>query len=216
MISADTRRSFRYSPLFARWKLDEGKGLAAADASGSKFDGVLKGAPAWTNLAGRAGLRFDGADDIVEMPTRLESLAVPFTFTLWVNPAAEQMEYANILGNHAGFNGLVMQQDGNKTNRFYFGYGDGAKGFGPGPAQLTAGTWQHVAVVCDGEKAFCYINGEEKSTGSSKGEFAPNMNLTFRLGQGYGEKRFFKGLLSDVRIYRIALSLAEVQAVMKE
>jgi hypothetical protein len=61
--------------------------------------------------------------------------------------------------------------------------------------QLTAGTWQHVAVVCDGEKAFCYINGEEKSLGSSIGKFAPNPNLTFRLGQGYGEKRFFRGLL---------------------
>ncbi len=216
VMAADTRHVFRYSPILARWKLDEGKGLAAADASGSKLDGVLKGAPVWTNLAGRAGLNFDGADDIVEMPTRLESLAVPFTFTLWVNPAAEQMEYANILGNHAGFRGLVMQQDQNKTNLFYLGYGDGSKGYGCGLAQLTAGTWQHVAVVFDGEKAFCYINGEEKSTGSSKGEFAPNMNLTFRLGQGYSEKRFFKGLLSDVRIYRMALSAAEVQKVMKE
>ncbi len=216
MIGAGASKSFRYSQLFARWKLDEGQGLAAADASGSKFDGVLKGAPVWTNRAGRAGLSFDGVDDIVEMPTRLESLAVPFTFTLWINPAAEQMAYANILGNHVGFRGLVMQQDQNKTNLFYLGYGDGSKGYGCGLAQLTAGTWQHVAVVCDGEKAFCYINGEEKSTGSSKGEFAPNMNLTFRLGQGYSEKRFFKGLLSDVRIYRMALSAAEVQKVIKE
>ncbi|MFZ4397322.1 MAG: LamG-like jellyroll fold domain-containing protein [Kiritimatiellia bacterium] len=216
MIGADASKSFRYSPLFARWTLDEGRGLAAADDSGGKFDGVLKGAPVWTNLAGRAGLSFDGVDDIVEMPTRLESLAVPFSFTLWVNPAAEQMEYANILGNHANFNGLVMQQDQNKTNRFYFGYGDGAKGYGSGSVQLIAAAWQHVAVVCDGEKAFCYINGEEKSLGSSIGKFAPNPNLTFRLGQGYGEKRFFRGLLSDVRIYRMALSPAEVQKVLKE
>ena len=188
----------------------------AADASESKLDGALKGGPVWTNLAGRAGLSFDGVDDIVEMPTWLESLAVPFSFTLWVSPAAEQMEYANILGNHANFNGLVMQQDQNKTNLFYLGYGDGGKGYGCGLVQLTAGEWQHVAVVCDGEKAFCYINGEEKSTGSSKGEFVPNRNLTFRLGQGYHDKRFFRGLLSDVRIYRLALSPAEVQAVMKE
>ncbi len=31
-----------------------------------------------------------------------------------------------------------------------------------------------------------------------------------------GPPRFFRGLLSDVRIYRMALSPAEVQAVMKE
>jgi hypothetical protein len=126
------------------------------------------------------------------------------------------MEYADILGNHTGFSGLVMQQDGNKTNQFHFGYGDGKQGYGPGDVQLTAGAWQHVAVVCDGEKAFGYINGVEKSQGSSKGAFAPNLSMTFRLGQGYGEKRFFKGLLSDVRIYRTALSPAEVQKVMKE
>ena len=216
VVAADSRQAFRYDPLFARWKLDEGKGLVAADASESKLDGTLKGEPVWTNLAGRAGLSFDGVDDIVEMPTWLELLAVPFSFTLWVSPAAEQMEYANILGNHANFNGLVMQQDQNKTNLFYLGYGDGRKGYGCGLVQLTAGEWQHVAVVCDGEKAFCYINGEEKSTGSSKGEFVPNRNLTFRLGQGYHDKRFFRGLLSDVRIYRLALSPAEVQAVMKE
>ena len=40
--------------------------------------------------------------------------------------------------------------------------------------------------------------------------------MTFRLGQGVAAGRFFRGLLSDVRIYRMALSPAEVQAVMKE
>ena len=81
---------------------------------------------------------------------------------------------------------------------------------------MTAGQWQHVAVVCDGSKAFFYVNGEVKSSGAAPGVFAPNLNLTFRLGQGYGEKRFFKGLLSDVRIYRMALSAADVQAVMQD
>jgi hypothetical protein len=76
--------------------------------------------------------------------------------------------------------------------------------------------WQHVAVVCDGSKAFFYVNGEVKSSGSSKGKFVPNPDMTFRLGQVYREKRFFKGLLSDVRIYRGVLTAAEVQKVMKE
>jgi hypothetical protein len=200
----------------ARWKLDEGKGLVAADASGNQLDGTLKGGVAWTNVAGRNAVSFDGVGGIVDTTTTLEDLAVPFTFTLWVNPAAEQVEYADILGSHAGFLGLVMQQDGRKTNRFYFGYGNGTQGYGPGAVQLTPGTWQHMAVVCDGEKAFCYLNGEVKTQGSSQGSFAPNVNLTFRLGQGYGEKRLFRGLLSDVRIYRTALTAAEVQKVMKE
>jgi alpha-galactosidase len=217
MIAANTSKAFRYSLLFARWKLDEEKNLVAADAGLSKLDGALKGGVTWTNAAGRKALSFDGAGGIVEIPTRLEDLAVPFSFTLWVNPAAEQMEYADIFGNHGGSGvGLVMQQDQNKTNLFGFGYGDGKQWQESGTVQLTAGQWQHVAVVCDGSKAFFFVNGEVKSSAAAAGVFAPNLNLTFRLGQGYGEKRFFKGLLSDVRIYRTALSPAEVQAVMKE
>ena len=71
-------------------------------------------------------------------------------------------------------------------------------------------------MVCDGEKIFCYLNGEEKSAVAAKGDFQANPDLTFRLGQGYKEGRFFRSLLRDFRIYRTALSPAEVQAVMKE
>ena len=213
-IDPDTRKTFQFSPLFARWKLDEGKGLVAADAGGGKLDGTLKGGVTWTNAAGRKALSFDGTSGVVTMPTRLESLDVPFTFTFWVNPAAEQMEYADIFGNHSGPTGLVMQQDKKKNNLFGFGYGTGDSGYGPGSVQLTAGAWQHVAVVCGDAKSVCYVNGVEKSSGVGSGR--PYYGDNFRLGDGYGEQRFFKGLLSDVRIYRGALTVAEVQAVMKE
>jgi hypothetical protein len=39
--------------------------------------------------------------------------------------------------------------------------------------------------------------------------------MALRLGY-WDQNRFFKGCLSDFRIYRTALSPAEVQAVMKE
>jgi len=115
-----------------------------------------------------------------------------------------------------GTGGVVMQQDQNKTNLFGFGYGDGSRWYQAGLVQLAAHEWQHVAVVCGDGKSVCYVNGVEKSSGAGSGALAPNPNLTFRLGQGYGEKRFFRGLLSDMRIYRGALTAAEVQKVMKE
>ncbi len=55
-----------------------------------------------------------------------------------------------------------------------------------------------------------------KTNGAAAGAFAPKLDLTFRLGQGVGAGRFFRGLLSDVRIYRTALSASDVQAVTKE
>jgi hypothetical protein len=216
VIAPEARKAFRYSGLFAWWKLDDGKDLVAVDASGNGLEGSLRGEPVWTNAGGRVSLSLDGVDDVVVTPTMLADLALPFSISLWVNPAATQVEYADILGNHDGAFGLVMQQDGKKSNIFGFGYGDGKQGYGPGAVQLTAGEWQHVAVVCDGEKAVCYVNGAEKCSNAAKGTFAHNPNLDFKLGQGYKEGRFFHGLLSDVRIYRKALSAAAVQALAKE
>jgi len=226
VIAPDTRKPFRYAPLYARWKLDEGKGLVAADASGNKRDGALKVGntgkkpddaapkvgPIWTNAAGRVALSFDGVDDIMECPTTLEDLAVPFSLSFWINPAANRGD-AEIFGNHSpdGVH-MVLVQGGFVFAPCYVG-----KGFiNSPPMSLKVDQWQHVTVVCDGEKIFCYLNGEEKSAVAAKGDFQPNPDLTFRLGQGYKEGRFFRGLLRDFRIYRTALSPAEVQAVMKE
>ena len=84
---------------------------------------------------------------------------------------------------------------------------DGASGIVETPTKL-----EHLALP----STFTFVNGEVKSSGAATGVFAPNPDLTFRLGQGFGEGRFFRGLLSDVRIYRGAPTVAEVQAVMNE
>ncbi|HEY3396164.1 MAG TPA: LamG-like jellyroll fold domain-containing protein [Armatimonadota bacterium] len=212
----ENRTVFLNAPLFAWWKLNEGQGLVASDVAGHDLPGALRGEPAWTTAAGRAALSFDGVDDVVDCPTHLEDLILPFSVAFWVNPAPTQVEYADILGSHAGALGLVMQQAGQQANLFALGYGDGQHSSGPGPVQLLADQWQHVVVVCDGHNSLCYVNGEEKSRAQTQGGFAPNPSLTFRLGQGYGSGRFFHGLLSDVRLYTTALSPAEVQTVMRE
>jgi hypothetical protein len=80
-------------------------------------------------------------------------------------------------------------------------YGCGKRGNSTPPVQLTSDQWQHVAVVCDGSNSIFYVDGMEKGRGAAKGDFAPNKSTTFRLGHGVAN-RFYRGLLSDVRIYR--------------
>jgi hypothetical protein len=156
-------------------------------------------------------LRFDGNGAYVETDTFFPDMAMPFSIALWVNPAATQVEHADILGNHGEpCVGVNLQQEGRQTNRFGFGYGDGKRWQGAGPAQLAADTWQHVAVVCDGETSVLYVDGIAKATGPGKGPLAPNPGQNFKLGQGYHSGRYFRGLLGDVRIYRHALSAEEV------
>lgn len=217
---AETRKNFRYEALYARWKLDEGKKGLAADASGNKPAGFLANGTTWTNATGRSALCFDGGGAYLNTSTALEDLALPFSITLWVNPAAKQRTCANLFGHvgdeGGGTFGLLMQQEYDRTNCYAMTYGDGKKGGGgTPPVQLTADQWQHLAVVCDGSNSVIYVDGVEKGRAPAQGAYAPNRNMTLRLGYVL-QNRFFKGLLSDFRIYRTALSPAEVQAVMKE
>jgi hypothetical protein len=157
-------------------------------------------------------LSFSGKGDYVESDTFFPDLAMPFSITLWVNPAATQVEYADIFGNHGEpFVGLSLQQDRQELNSYGFGFGDGRRWQGAGCVQLKANQWQHIAVVCDGEKTVLHVGGVAKSQGSGKGPVAPNPGQNFKLGQGYHSGRYFQGLLSDVCIHRKALSSAEIE-----
>ena len=157
VIAADSQKAVSYSGLLAHWKLDEGRGDTVADSSGNGHHGAIRSGPQWA--AGRRGpaLRFDGKG-YVEMDTCLPELAVPLSIAFWVNPAKVQVQNADILGNHGGgFVGLVVQQDAPNTNAFGLGYGDGTRWLGAGPVKLTADTWQHMAIVCDGRHATIYL-----------------------------------------------------------
>lgn len=217
-ITSGSRHPFRYSGLYGWWKLDDGQGNVAVDSSGNGHHGTLMGGrgPQWTKDARGTVLSFDGGDACIETDTYLPDLAIPFTITAWVNPAATQVVHADILGNHGEpFVGINLQQDGNNLNHFGFGFGNGQRWQGSGSAPLTAGRWQHVAVVCDGESTIFYVDGQEKSKGPGKAPLAPNPGQNFKIGQGYHSGRFFHGLLSDVRIYRQALSEGEVEGMAK-
>jgi hypothetical protein len=212
-IAANSRTTVSYSGLLAHWKLDEGRGAAVADCSGNGHQGTLRNGPQW--VAGRQGgaLRFGGTANYVEMDTCFSELAVPLSIAFWVNPAKSQVPYANILGNHGdAWTGLGMEQEGNNTNAFSIGYGDGTKWMGTGPVKLAANQWQHVVAVCDGRHAILYVNGAERSKSPAQGPLAPNPDQHFKLGLGYrpDAKPYFQGLLQDVRIYGRALSAAEV------
>jgi PKD repeat protein len=211
VIAANSRKAVRYNDLLAHWRLDDGKGDTAADSSGSGHNGTLRNGPQCVAGPEGGALSF-GGKSYVELDTSLPEIAVPMSIAFWVNPAESQVDYANILGNQGTFVGLVIQQDGNKTNTFGFMYGDGTAWMGTGYFKLAAKTWQHVAVVCDGQNVVFYVNGVEKGRGQAKRPLVPNTDLHFMLGLGYAPNpanRCFNGLLRDVRIYRRALSAAE-------
>jgi len=214
------RATFQRLDLHAWWKLDEGAGDTAFDSSGNGHDAVLTspaGGAAWAESARGTVVGLDGNGAYIEADTHFPELAMPFSITLWVNPAATQGVYADIFGNHGEpFVGISLQQDGTRTNCYGFGYGDGKRWQGVGPVQLAADKWQHVGIVCDGRAAVFYLDGVQKSRAAVQGPIAPNPAQNFKLGQGYHSGRFFRGCLSDVRLWRRALSPEEAAALAKE
>jgi len=216
-IAPDSRKTFTHSRLTAHWKLEDGTGRVASDSSGNGHHGTLENGPTWVKSRMGGALSFDGVDDYVAADTHFPDLMLPFSISLWVNPAASQVRHADILGNHGEpYVGINMQQDGDKTNAFGFGYGDGKQWQGSGNVQLKANEWQHIAVVCDGMNAVLYVNGEEKSRESAGNPVAPNPAQDFKLGQGYHTGRYFHGQLRDVRIYNRAWSAAEIAGLAKQ
>jgi hypothetical protein len=219
VIASDSRRTFRYRGLYAWWRLDESQGETAVDSSGNGHDTVFVGerGPKWVRTPRGPALRFDGAGDYLESDSFFPDLAMPFSITLWVNPAAAQLEYADIFGNHGEpYVGVSLQQNGKETNSYGFGYGDGKRWQGVGNVQLKAGQWQHVAVVCDGRTALFYVDGVQKARDPAVGPMAANPGQNFKLGQGYHSGRFFHGELRDVRIHRKALSAAQIEDLARE
>ena len=63
LISFVLMQSFAVSAsaeLVAQWKLDEGSGTAAIDATGNGHDGTLEGNPQWVDGYFGGGLQFAG------------------------------------------------------------------------------------------------------------------------------------------------------------
>jgi hypothetical protein len=125
-----------------------------------------------------------------EAPETQEAVALGSEFTLgcWVKPAAAQDPWANLLSSHnndpqGNHRGVSLEQDGHRTNRFYLigGVGDGWVGVDT-QTQLTAGEWQHFAVIRRGRDLVHYLNGRVSAQGSVPDTpFTPATD-PFRLG----------------------------------
>ncbi len=179
------------------------------DSSGSGRHARLHGAASF--VPGRAGqcLALDGNGQFLEAPTSLPGLGDSFTVECWVKPAAGQRPYADILGNHHhNFTGLVLQQDGNQTNQYYFSYGTGSAWVYSATIPLVPGVWQHVAAVKAPGRLRVYVDGILVDSREVEGPMADSPT-PFMVGLGIaGQERWFAGEVSEVRVWDRARAFA--------
>lgn len=72
--------------------------------------------------------------------------------------------------------------------------------------------WHHVAFVRDGEEMVLYLDGEEAARKTGGVDFRKS-NMPFRIGSACGNF-FFKGQISDVRLWDVPRSATEIEKEM--
>jgi hypothetical protein len=209
----------------ASWKLDEGSGLTAADASGNANTGSLVNGVAWT--AGRAGqaVALDGVDDYVRVPHAAMLDAFPLSVAAWFKTTSSvgvrglvNKYVANAYDGYQIFfedGGLCAWYLRDTANYVYDGTGCTMKTFG-----YNDGAWHHVVFVVDAAGGRLYLDGAQKGAQPWTGAAgAPTTLQELHLGHypgAQGGAEYLGGLIDEVRIYDRALSGAEVSQLFTE
>ncbi|MEJ2653514.1 MAG: LamG domain-containing protein [Gammaproteobacteria bacterium] len=214
--------------LVAHWRLDEGTGSTAGDASGNGHTGTLNGGATW--VAGKldGGVYLDGVDDYIEIPNVLSETG---TLAFWFKPdwdGSDPEDYrlfdASLGGIYFFISKGANHADINPEDfGFYLEDGTDAdyQGIEIDPAGvITANTWFHLAVTWEfsGGPAILYLDGEEIARADTLGPF-PALNPNPRFGlQTVDYIPSAHGAMSaidDIMIFDKVLLPAEIPVMMQ-
>ena len=201
--------------LVARWRLNEGKGSIAEDASGHRLRGKLIGAPAWDTLRSRPVLRLaDRKGQCVDLGNDpAVNLSGPFSLEAWVKYEPTDTWYPALLGKgyeQAGAYSLHVRPG--FTLWFEIDAEDGTRHhYNPTDVTLVPGTWNHVVATYDGAVMRAYINGLETGPGLEAKTTIRKTTEPLRIGW-LGSYGYLNGCVRDVSLYGRALSRGEVYA----
>lgn len=141
-----------------------------------------------------------------------------FSVTAWIHPT--QLRKSGIVARGADeMHGWYLELADNRgVVRFETNGSDNQSegAISSAPGAIRVNTWQHVAVVVKRGKnaARIYVNGYPVARGEIPAVNLDNPRMDLRLGR-IGAAQPFQGNLDEVRLYRRALSEAEIQALLQ-
>jgi len=209
--------------LVAAYAFDEGAGTQLFDATANHNDGTVLGA-IWVTGKHGGALGFDGQNDHVVVPAdpswKIDGLTA-YTFEAWVE-VNQPGDYrgAIAIGPWSGTAALLIE-----LGRWSFGIktvggpNDWTCSASSAPlAYLTTpdGQFHHVAGVLDATAGKCwlYLDGALAGTDGFV-DGATSLGTGDLIVGGYDGSNYLQSVIDDVRIYKRALSLAEIQADME-
>jgi len=210
-------KDFPQSGLLAAWRLDDGEGTTARDASPNRNHGLvrnLRGSPWGRGRKGGALATSTGAWIYVPHAVNTDSISSGFSLAAWlyIDPAAKGESYQAV---------LARQRGTDSANWFWLGLHDGRLRLTvhdepmESAAVVPQNRWVHVAATFDGATAQVFIDGQLAATNML---VAPTIMDTTGISVGADINgpdraqgaRHFGGSLDDVLLYNRPLTHVEV------
>ncbi|MGE0821974.1 MAG: LamG-like jellyroll fold domain-containing protein [Candidatus Binatia bacterium] len=209
--------------LVAHWRLDDGSGNVASDASGHGHSGALIARPTWVSGKINGALSFDGTSDYVAA----NGAAADFnksagTIVAWLYRTFPDTttRYPTLVSIGAGVNDNVELFYFPRDDMFHFHYkGDGVNDVVAVDAgEIPANRWVHIAMSWDtsADALKAYIDGRQMgTTQTTLGRWVGATNKAY-IGSAINtgpSVTGWQGLVDDVQLYTRALSGSEIQTL---
>ena len=207
--------SVQEAGLVAAFGFEEGSGTSFADSSGNNLTGTTGGA---TWVPGRFGtaLAFDGASDMATVPdSPWLDLTDNLTLEAWIYPVSTSDAATILLRERPGQLAYALYASTTRNRPSAellttFNTAIEARSF----VSLPPNAWTHLAATYDGSTLRLYTNGALAGSRTRSGNIATS-GSPLRIGGNTLANAYFAGRIDEVRIYRRALSGAEIRADME-
>ncbi|MBX7103178.1 MAG: M60 family metallopeptidase [Gemmataceae bacterium] len=196
----------------AYWRLNDGAGTAALDASGNNHTGTVSNATWTAGVLNTGALQFNGSSSKITFGTGPSlSGTTDFSVSAWIKTSASTSGVIIQQRDTNGFNGQYrLQVNANGSLQFMI-YGNSAYQFDfNSTTTVNNGAWHLVTAVRQGTTGTIYIDGVPRGTATGTVR-----SLAGSIGVGVGadirdSNNYFNGTIDEVRIYDLALSAARV------
>ncbi|MFD2245114.1 LamG-like jellyroll fold domain-containing protein [Pontibacter ruber] len=206
------------NPLVGHWKLDEGSGMALADASEYKNNATAVGGATWVAGVTGQALRFNGSSQYATVADNASlDITGAITLTAWIKPEKIATQYVFKKAEQNSVDGYELSLSSGGLIFFRFNQvtsGDTYRINSTTIHPSNGTTWIHVAVTYGGGVMRLYINGDQNNSKTFSSPPPIKLNgLALTIGAGNNGYRGFQGAMDDVRIYNTALSASEVKEI---
>ena len=209
----------------AYWRMGEMHGPTAIDSSGQGVNGTYEHGVVF-HLDGPASNYFSGA--LVpnraahfaggRMKADLQRLGATYTVEMWfwngLSPEARPVtgyhfsfgadRDENAAGDHLGIGGTDAAR-----GRLFFFNGNQRNTIIPGKSEIEPRTWNHVALVRQGDRVAIYLNGQEEAGGVADAA-TPRASGQLFFGGRNDNFANWEGKLDEIAIYNRALTPKEI------